>query len=370
MKQLSKGGNLVSFFVRVPRQREIVAPSPLAGRAACSPSPRPSPPGRGGNEVSLSIIRGASAWPKRWRPFSLSSGERAGVRGKPASEHPWLRMCRSLVAGTLVIAIASGAGLLLTSCGGDHGSANEAKAEQLYTCGMHPQVIQDKPGNCPICGMKLTPVRKQAGTKSPPTERKVKSYKSTMNPGEVSPTPRKDSMGMDMVPVYEDEAAAAESSAITIDPVTIQNMDMRTGMVTRGPLRRVVRTVGVMDFDETALTDVTTKFKGWVEKLYVDSTGQQVHRGDPLFEIYSPELYSAQGEYLLALNQPTNLMGAGAQALKDSARTKLKFFDIPSEQIAELEKDGQPRKTLRIHAPHDGLSSRRWWWKARWWRPG
>ena len=261
----------------------------------------------------------------------------------------------------VLLAIAGGAGMFLTGCGGDQGSRAGATEEQLYTCGMHPQVIQNKPGNCPICGMKLTPVRKQAGAKSAPanaasgtSERKIKYYKSSMNPGEVSPTPRKDSMGMDMVPVYEEEAAA-ESSAITIDPVTMQNMDVRTGLVTRGPLRRVVRTVGVVDFDETTLTDVTTKFKGWIEKLYVDSTGQQVHRGDPLFDIYSPELYSAQVEYLLSLNQPTNLMSAGAQALQSSALAKLKFLDIPDEQVAQIKKDGQARKTLRINAPRDGI---------------
>ena len=355
MKQPRKRSMFFRLFVRVGRKGEIVRSSGLAEPAACSPSPQPSPPGRGGNEVSLSTFRGASASPKRWPVFSLSPGVRAGVRGKPASEHLWLRMCRGLLAGTLVIAVAGSAALLLTSCGGEHGPANEAKAEQLYTCGMHPQVIEHKPGNCPICGMKLTPVRKQAGTKASPTERKVKSYKSTMNPGEVSPTPRKDSMGMDMVPVYDDEAAAAETSAITIDSVTIQNMDLRTGLVTRGPLRRMVRTVGVVDFDETALTEVTTKFKGWVEKLLVDSTGQQVHRGDPLFDIYSPELYSAQVEYLLALNQPTNLMGAGTEALKASARAKLKFLDVPSEQIEQIEKDGHARKTLSINAPRDGV---------------
>src|ERR1035437_9696975 len=76
------------------------------------------------------------------------------------------------------------------------------KAKTLYTCGMHPQVIQDHPGNCPICGMQLTPIRKQAG-ESPAGERKLKFYKSTMTPGETSPTPAKDRMGMDMVPVYD-----------------------------------------------------------------------------------------------------------------------------------------------------------------------
>ncbi len=261
----------------------------------------------------------------------------------------------------VLLAVAGGAGVFLTGCGGSHGSGVEAKEVQLYTCGMHPQVIQNKPGNCPICGMKLTPVRKQAGAQPEPAntalgtdERQIKYYKSTMNPGEASPTPRKDSMGMDMVPVYEAEAAAA-STAITIDPMTVQNMDVRTGLVIRGPLRRVVRTVGVVDFDETTLTDVTTKFKGWIEKLYVDSTGQQVHRGDPLFDIYSPELFSAQVEYLVALHQPTNVADAGAQALKTTALTKLKFLDIPGEQIAEIAKSGEPKKALRINAPRDGI---------------
>jgi len=217
---------------------------------------------------------------------------------------------RLIALAMLLVAVCGGAALLLTGCGkGD--SAPQAHSEQLYTCGMHPQVIQPKPGNCPICGMKLTPVRKQAG--------------------------------------------ASEPTGITIDPVTVQNMGLRTGLVTRGPLRRAVRTVGVVDFDETALTEVTPKFKGWIEKLYVDSTGQQVHRGDPLFDIYSPELYSAQVEYLLALSQPTNFVGEGAQALRTSALAKLKFLDIPGEQIAEIEKAGQAKRTLRINAPRDGV---------------
>src|SRR5262249_29319237 len=146
-------------------------------------------------------------------------------------------------------------------------------------------------------------------------ERQIKYYKSTMMLGEISKVPRKDSMEMEMVPVYEDEAS--NSSAIAIDPVTVQNMGIRTGVVTRGPLGRTVRTVGVIDYNETALTDVTTKFKGWIEKLHVDSTGKPVHKGEPLFEIYSPDLYSAQNEYVLALNQSSG-------ALKGSARQKLR----------------------------------------------
>src|ERR1035438_7726729 len=105
--------------------------------------------------------------------------------------------------------------------------ARAGNAQTLYTCGMHPQIILDHPGNCPICGMKLTPIRKQAGA-VPAGERKIKFYKSSMTPGETSPTPAKDSMGMDMVPVYEEAAAADNSSAIAVDAATQQNMNLRT----------------------------------------------------------------------------------------------------------------------------------------------
>jgi multidrug efflux pump subunit AcrA (membrane-fusion protein)/rubrerythrin len=243
---------------------------------------------------------------------------------------------------------------LLTGCGPAQGSSGQAGEEQLYTCGMHPQVIQNKPGNCPICGMKLTPVRKQAGTAAaaPSGERKIKFYKSSMNPGETSPIPTKDSMGMDMVAVYETEAGASDSQLITVDPITIQNMNIHTATVARGPLRRLVRTVGAIEYNEATLADVTTKFKGWVEKLYVDTTGQLVMKGDPLFEIYAPELYSAQREYVLAL-EGTN--SPGGAALKASALTKLKFFDISDAQIADLERTREPRKTLRVVSPQDGF---------------
>ena len=218
----------------------------------------------------------------------------------------------------------------------------------LYTCSMHPQVVQDHPGNCPICGMKLVPIRKQSSSASSKegAARKIKYYKSTMMLGEISQTPRKDSMGMDMVPVYEGED---ESQTITVDPVTVQKMGVRTEPVTKGPLHRVIRTVGSIDYNETALADVTTKFKGWIENLYVDSTGKQVHKGEPLFDIYSPELYSAQNEYVLAMNR------SGADGLRSSARQKLRLFDISEDQITELEKTKQPQRTLRVNAPIDGI---------------
>jgi multidrug efflux pump subunit AcrA (membrane-fusion protein) len=188
------------------------------------------------------------------------------------------------------------------------------EAKTLYTCGMHPQIIQDHPGNCPICGMKLTPIRR----------------------------------GVDA------ETNAADASAIAVDAATQQDMNIRTAVIHRGPLRKTIRTVGAIDYNETALADVTTKFKGWIEKLDVDATGQLVHRGEPMFEIYSPELYSAEAEFLLALDSgSTN--DPGVAALRETAAQKLKFFDVPDAQIAELEKSRIALKTLPVAAPMSGF---------------
>lgn len=182
-----------------------------------------------------------------------------------------------------------------------------APAKQLWTCGMHPQILLDHPGDCPICGMKLTPVRPDADP---------------------------------------------SMATIHIDPVTSQNMGVRTAVVQRGPVRQLVRTVGVVDYAEPAVTDVTTKFKGWITKLYVNSTGQLVHAGEPLFEIYSPELYSAQSEYLQTRGRAPS---KELDFLQSSARTKLKFFDVSDAQIAALDETGVPIKTLPVLAPHDGF---------------
>jgi RND family efflux transporter MFP subunit len=260
-----------------------------------------------------------------------------------------------ILTGMLLLATV-GLGVFAADNSGKPDSTNAiapSSGKTLYTCGMHPWIIQDHPGNCPICGMKLEPVHKTAGANATASAtRKILYYKSTMMPGETSPKPAKDSMGMDMVPVYSDQAAAASSSTIAIDPATIQMMNIQTTEIERGPLRRTIRTVGTIDYNETALADVTTKFKGWIEKLDVDATGQLVMKGDPLFEIYSPELYSAEAEYLAVLGTNSD---ASATALHAAALDKLKFFDISDAQIAALGKSGSPKKTLEILAPADGF---------------
>jgi len=246
--------------------------------------------------------------------------------------------------------------------------AAEAKKQQ-YTCGMHPFVIQDEPGNCPICGMKLTPLKSAeaaegagtaGGAAKPKGERKIKYWVAPMDPTYIRHEPGKSPMGMDLVPVYEDEVPTG--STISIDPTTIQNMGIKTAQVERRDLHRDLRTVGLIAYDESRQYSINSKVQGWVEHLYVNETGQFVKKGQPLVDLYSPDLVAAQQEYLLAVNNNRNLakspfgpIAEGAKQLLDASRTRLKYWDISDRQIAELEKSGKVRKTMTLYAPYNGI---------------
>jgi RND family efflux transporter MFP subunit len=249
-------------------------------------------------------------------------------------------------------------------------AANEAKEGAWFTCGMHPEVVQDHPGNCPKCGMKLQPMSRDRAVamvlakpdeaEKPGEKGKIRYWKSSMIPGEIHQEPGKDSMGMDLVPVYEGEDASA--GAIRIDPVTEQNMGVRIDEVVVGPLVKTLRTVGIVAYDETTLAVVNTKVDGWVEKLYVDETGVQLHQGDPLFELYSPALFSAQEGYLAALRnlQQKDIPSiprahADSEGLLRDARTRLEYFDISPAQIDRLERTRKVEKTLTLYAPFTGI---------------
>jgi membrane fusion protein, copper/silver efflux system len=195
----------------------------------------------------------------------------------------------------------------------------------------------------------------------PPRERKILYWRAPMDPNYTSDKPGKSPMGMDLVPVYADEAQAATGPMIRIDPVTIQNMGIRTATLRRGPLVKTIRTVGRVDYDEQLLAFINTKFTGWIEKLYVSETGQQVNKGQPLFDVYSPDLYSAQEEYLAALRGLDTLANASeaikeqARRLLDAARIKLRYLDVTDQQIDELERTKEIRKSLVIHSPAEGI---------------
>ncbi len=238
--------------------------------------------------------------------------------------------------------------------------AEKASGKQLYSCGMHPEIIQDEPGYCPICGMKLTPIKstKVSSAKSQ-GERKIKYWRAPMDPTYISNKPGKSPMGMDLIPVYEDEI---EEGAITIDPNTVQNMGLRIASVKTGKLTRTIRTVGNIDYDEKNLYIINTKVGGWIERLYVNTTGEQVEKGQPLLEIYSPELVSTQEEYLSALknyqelkDSPYEEARSGALELLNSTRKRLEYWDIDERQIKKLEQTGEIEKTLTIYSPTRGV---------------
>jgi Cu(I)/Ag(I) efflux system membrane fusion protein/cobalt-zinc-cadmium efflux system membrane fusion protein len=243
-------------------------------------------------------------------------------------------MMKSLL---IVVALAAALGLGYF-VGGRHAgppgdvapvSEQPEKKKVQYTCSMHPFIIRDAPGLCPICGMALTPIKSNVGSVAPQS-------------GEAAP------------------------GQITIDPVTSQNIGIRTAPVQRRNLSRTIRTVGLVTYEEPSQYSVNSKIEGWIDRLHINQTGQMVQKGQPLMEIYSPDLVAAQQEYLLALETSSRLAGspygetaAGARRLLDAARTRLKYWDISDQQIKELEKNRQVRKTLTLYSPYRGIVTKK-----------
>ena len=207
----------------------------------------------------------------------------------------------------------------------------------------------------------------KAGMVDPKTGKKIKYWASPMDPTYIRNEPGKSPMGMDLVPVYEEEGEAKEpASTIRIDPVTMQNMGVRLGRVQRKTLIKHIRTVGNITYDETKIFTVNTKFNGWIEKLYVNFVGENVKKGQPLFDIYSPDLVTAQAEYLLALRQYRSLsknsysrIREGAQRLLEASHTRLRYWDLTNEQIEQISKTGKVQKTLTIYSPAFGVVTKK-----------
>ena len=246
---------------------------------------------------------------------------------------------------------------------------------ELWTCGMHPEVIQDEPGICPICHMDLTPLRVddsgstgvEQGRGPGKKEREILFYRNPMDPGITSPVPRKGDMGMDYVPVYADQAASdpVQGAVVTINPAVQQNMNVITELVTRRDISHSIRTVGSLGYDQERMVSVTTKYPGFIEKTYVNYVGEPVRKGQPLFEIYSPELVQTEQELLSAVRYVKSLAEAPeetrsrADALLEAARQRLTYWDISPEQISRLEETGEVFRALQVVAPASGVVMKR-----------
>jgi len=186
----------------------------------------------------------------------------------------------------------------------------------LYQCPMHPEVIESAPGDCPICGMPLVEMKESTGGKE----------------------------------------------TIRIDPTQIRNMGVVSSEARIEDIARFSRTVGILDFNADDITWINTKFEGWIEKVHVSYVGQHVEKGQPLFEIYSPEVVTTQEEFLRALEYRSSLEGSGrpetlrqAENLVRSSLARLAYWDITEEQIEHLKREGQVHRRLTVVSPTNGV---------------
>lgn len=180
-----------------------------------------------------------------------------------------------------------------------------------------------------------------------------------------APVASGDHAGRTTAPIPGSEPPATEppsDRAVYISPARQQLIGVRTSEVSRRALDTTIRTVGVLAYDETRVAEIHTKIAGWVESVSVDFVGKSVRRGQPLFTVYSPDLVATQKEYLLALKAQAQLGASrvqetreGAASLLSAARERLRLWDITDAQIAELERTGQPRKSLAVYSPFDGI---------------
>lgn len=190
-------------------------------------------------------------------------------------------------------------------------------------------------------------------------ERKVLYWRAPMNPNEVYDHPGKSKMGMDLVPVYEDEASG--SGVVTISGAVQQNMNVKTAVVENRDLNSQVITNGILAVDEQNEYMVTTRVSGWVQKLYVNYTGQVVKKDEKLMDIYSPELVAAEQELITALSYQSSVKNSTINTAKTSgdellrnAVEKLKLLEIPESEIERIKETKEVNTYMTLYAQQGG----------------
>ena len=221
-----------------------------------------------------------------------------------------------------------------------------------YTCSMHPSVRLRDPGVCPICSMDLVPItqEKADGTGDPDG---IAYYSCSMHPSVRSADPGTCPIcSMDLVPVTREEVKTGV--VVVVDAGRRQLIGVKTAPVVRKNLVLDIRAVGWVTYAENRLTDITLKYKGWVGKVLADYTGIKVQKDHPLFTIYSPELLSAQQEFLEASRQRTRVGEGRNHTLLETARRRLRLWDFTELQIADLAEKGEPAEYVPILSPVTG----------------
>ncbi len=207
--------------------------------------------------------------------------------------------------------------------------------------------------------------REQAGATPAPAgmkaERRILYYRNPMGLPDTSPVPKKDSMGMNYTPVYEGEEPASDGTAVKISVEKVQKLGVRTEAAALRELTRTVRAVSTVQADERRLHTVAPRFEGWIERLYVNTTGQAVRKGDALMDVYSPDLITAQQEYLIAWRGLQSVaeggpeVRAGMQRLVEGALQRLRNWDISETELKLLQQEGKARQYVTLRSSASGV---------------
>lgn len=197
----------------------------------------------------------------------------------------------------------------------------------------------------------------QASNAAPANKGKIIYYRNPMGLADTSPVPKKDSMGMDYIPVYESETGSA---VVSINPARVQMLGVRTVTVMARPgLLGTIRATGTVQFDERHLATVTTKVSGWVEKLDVAATGEAVRAGQPLLELYAPDIVAAEQEYLVVTGMSAgsqgNMAAGNRELLLDASIRRLRALDVSEAEIARLRRTGETSRRIAVLAPANGI---------------
>lgn len=210
-------------------------------------------------------------------------------------------------------------------------------------------------------GSKQSQKSANGDTVQPGKTKKILYYRNPMGLPDTSPVPKKDTMGMDYLPVYEGEESQSDQTIVKISTEKIQKLGVRTETATLRELTRTIRAVATIQADERKLYTLVTKFEGWIQRLYVNTTGQAVKKGDALMDVYSPELITAQQEYLIALrglqstaDSDTDVRAA-MQRLVTSALQKLRNWDIAETELQRLQQSGEVRQYMTLRSKADGV---------------
>ena len=235
------------------------------------------------------------------------------------------------LAVLILVSAAGGGWYAWQHKGHDHAADGKAaQGKQLYTCSMHPFIIKDKPGTCPICGMEL-----------------IKKIDGTGNGG---------------AQTAEQKKQADMLGHVSLSPTQRVMANIATVAAKEAALNKEINAVGIVQYDQSRQGKVTAWIAGRIDKLHVNTVGSFVSKERPVAEVYSPDLLATQQEYLLAIksrdqlkNSPIPSIAQNGDGLVASAKQRLMLFGVKESQIAELEKAGKPNIRLPIYTPLSGV---------------